>query len=357
MKIIWSLSVFGSPQTGGEKAFTRLAELLESKGVHLIKTYRGNEERSGIAKQLIINFRNFIILVRQDSRAPIFQNIFNRPEFFWANLLLTIVFRRKIILFIHEVHEVNQLPTFQRRYHSFINYLSFRISRLIVVNSKYTGNWVCRFGDSKNKIFLMYPVVGSLANNSRRREELQKGPVRILCVGNIRRNKGQMNLLQAMEYIKHDFAITLVGLVKEKEYMDRLQEYILTKGISDKVRFTGFLNGRELSEEYEKADIFVAPTLKEGFGMAVLEAMSYGLPIVASNVGAVCEVIEDRINGLLVEPENPELLSSGIHEILEKPILKEQLQKNAIKRSSQFETIDEQFEQFYQAVESFSRKD
>ena len=348
MKIIWAIPTFEYPQTGGEKAFTCLAELLESKGVHLIKTYRGNEERSGIGKQLRINFHNFKILFRQDKKASIFQNILNRPEFLLANLLLTIIFRRKIILFIHEVHEVNHHPFIQRWYHSFINYLSFRISRLIVVNSHYTRNWVWSFGDFKNKIFLMYPVVESLDVNSRGRKKSQNGPVRILCVGNIRRNKGQMHLVQAMEYIKHDFEITFVGLVKEKEYMDQLQEYILTKEISDKIRFTGFLTGQELSEKYEKADIFVSPTLKEGFGLAVLEAMSYGLAVIASNVGAIPEIIEDRLSGLLVELKNSESLAGAILEMLENPTFKERLQENAIKRCLQFKTIDEQFEQFYE---------
>ncbi len=350
MKIIWAIPTFENPYTGAEKFFNRLTELLESKGTTLIKTYRESREKRSILRRIIVNFHNFKILIRQDNQAPIFQNLFNRPEFFLANFFLYVLFRRKIILFIHEVHEVDHLPFAKKWYHSFINYLSFRISRLIVVNSKYTGNWVCSFGDFGNKIFLMYPVVGSLATNSRRREELQKGPVRILCVGNIRKNKGQMHLLQAMEHIQQEFEITFVGLVKEKDYMDKLQEYVHTKGVSDKVRFTGFLSGRQLSEEYKRADIFVLPTLKEGFGMTVLEAMSYGLPVVASNVGAIPELVDDGVNGLLFEPENQGLLSGAILEILEKPRFRKQLQNNAKERSAQFETIEEQFDQFHKKI-------
>jgi len=350
MKIIWSIPIFDNPQTGAEKYFNRLAELLESKGVHLIKTYRGNEERSGIGKQLRINFHNFKILLRQDKKAPIFQNIFNRPEFFLANLLLTILFRRKIILFIHEVHEVNHLPFIQRWYHSFINYLSFRISSLIVVNSRYTGNWVYRFCDFENKIFLMYPVVEQLPGNSIRRKKSQNGPVRILCVGNIRRNKGQMHLLHAMEYIKHDFEITFVGLVKEKEYMDRLQEYILTKGISDKVRFTGFLAGQELSEEYEKADIFVSPTLKEGFGLTVLEAMSHGLPVIASRIGGISEQITDGQEGFLVPPGDIKTLANKLGRIISDFQLQIKMGVLGRKSSMTLMTIDRSLEQFYNIV-------
>jgi len=350
MKIVWAIPTFDKPQTGGEIFFNRLTELLESKGATLIKTYRESREKRSILREIVINFHNFKILMRQDNQAPIFQNLLNRPEFFLANLLLTILLRRKIILFIHEVHEVNHLPFIRRWYHSFINYLSFRISRLIVVNSRYTGNWVSSFGDFENKIFLMYPVVEQLAGNSIRREKPQNGPVRILCVGNIRRNKGQMNLLQAMEYIKHDFEITFVGLVKEKEYMDRLQEYILAKGTADRVRFTGFLTGQELSEEYQKADIFVSPTLKEGFGLAVLEAMSYGLPVIATNVGAIPELIDDKANGLMVDPANPEMLSRAIWELIDGSDFAEKVKNNVKRHSAQFKTIEDQFAQFYKLL-------
>jgi len=152
-------------------------------------------------------------------------------------------------------------------------------------------------------------------------------------------------------YHKHiDFQITFVGLVKEKEYMDRLQEYIFTKGMSDNVRFTGFLAGQGLSEEYEKADIFVSPTLKEGFGLTVLEAMSYGLPVVASNVGAIPELIENRINGLLVEPEDPELLARAIRELIDGLDLTEKVKSNIKPYLARFKTIEEQLNQFYSKV-------
>jgi len=344
------MPLFENPQTGGEKAFKRLAELFKAKGTIITNTYRKNESVNGILRKILINIRNFKILIRQDKQSLIFQNIFNRSEFFLANLLITILFRRKIILFIHEVHEVNHLPSIQRWYHSFINYLSFRMSSLIVVNSKYTGNWVCSFGDFENRIFLMYPIVESLDVNPRERKKSQNSAAGILCVGNIRRNKGQMHLLQAKEYINHDFEITFVGLVKEKEYMDRLQEYILAKGMAGRVRFTGFLTGQELSKEYEKADIFVSPTLKEGFGLTVLEAMSYGLPVIASNVGAIPELVEDGVNGLLVEPEDPKMLSKAIREILEKPTFRKLFQNSAKERSAQFEAIEKQFDMFYNKV-------
>jgi len=192
-------------------------------------------------------------------------------------------------------------------------------------------------------------------DNEERLKESRNNSANILCVGNIRRNKGQIYLLQAMKCIKHNFKIVFAGL--KNDYMEQLKEYCVKNSISDKVRFTGFLNRNQLSEEYKKADIFVLPTLKEGFGMTVLEAMCYGLPVVISNIGAIPEIVEDRVNGLLVEPKNPESLSKAINEILEKPIFRERLQRNAIERAAQFKTIEEQFDQFFKRIASVVTKE
>ena len=94
----------------------------------------------------------------------------------------------------------------------------------------------------------------------------------------------------------------------------------------------------------------MSPTLKEGFGLTVLEAMSHGLPVVVSNVGAIPEFVDDEVNGLLFEPENQGLLSGAILKILENPRFRKQLQSNAKERSTQFETIEEQFEQFHKRI-------
>lgn len=289
-------------------------------------------------------------MLKQDKKAPIFQNLFNRPEFLLTNLFLHIFFRRKIILFIHEVYEIDHLNVIKKLYHSLINYISFLSSSLIVTNSRFTADWVCRFGNFENKIFVMYPVMDLRTDNAERLKESRNNSANILCVGNIRRNKGQIYLLQAMKYIKYNFKIVFAGLIKENDYMEQLKEYCVKNSMSDKVGFTGYVDKKKLSEEYKKADIFVLPTLKEGFGMTVLEAMSYGLPVVVSNIGAVSEIIENRVNGLLIEPEKPESLSKAINEILEKPSFRKKLQKNAIKRAAQFKTIEEQFGQLYKRV-------
>ena len=350
MNIVWCLPTFDHPKTGGEKAIKRLAELLESKGVTLVKGYKEYMNKSGILRKIIINLRNFKILVNQDRNALIIQNLFNPSEFFLSNLVLFFLFRRKIVLFIHEVYEVDHLPVVQKCYYSLINYLAFKTASLIVVNSIYTGNWVCSFGDLKRKTFLMYPIVKRIVADSAKPKKITGDTLKVLCVGNIRRNKGQLYLLHALKGMPENVKSTFAGLVKEKDYMEMLNKFIEETGISDKVHFAGFLNEFELAEEYQEADIFVLPTLKEGFGLSIWEAMSYGLPVVAIKIGGVVEQVTDGVEGFLVPPGEPKALGEKLNKLIVDPVLRIRMGEFGRQRAAKFPIMDQVFDKFYQVV-------
>lgn len=349
MKIIWAIPIFDNPKTGGEKVFKRLYELLRSRGVSIINVYQESKDNNGALRKLLINIRNFIILMKQGKKALIFQNLLNRPEFLLANIYLCI-FRRKIILFIHEVYVFDHLSLVRRKYHSFINYMSFWSASMIVVNSQFTGNWVCNYGEFRGKLFLMYPIIDMGIGNSERLEKTENGSINILCVGNIRRNKGQLYLLQAMEYINRDIEVTFVGLVKEDDYMDKLNKYIINKGISNKVIFAGFLSGQQLSNEYRKADIFVLPTLQEGFGMAVFEAMSFGLPVVVSKTGGVMEQITDGEEGFFVPPGDVKALADKLNKLIADSELRIRMGTLGRDRVTMIPTLNQVCDRFCQVV-------
>ena len=80
-------------------------------------------------------------------------------------------------------------------------------------------------------------------------------------------------------------------------------------------RFPGFV--LEVERVYPVFDLFVLPSVYEPFGLVVLEAMAAGLPVVASATGGVVEIIEDKINGLLVPPGNSKALAQGIVNLME----------------------------------------
>src|SRR3989304_4064054 len=87
-------------------------------------------------------------------------------------------------------------------------------------------------------------------------------------------------------------------------------------GLGDAVVFLGEVSRNRLAEEYVNADCFCLPSVQEGFGIVLLEAMAAGLPIVACRAAAVPEVVPDGVAGRLVEPRSPERLADALEEIL-----------------------------------------
>ena len=356
MKVIWTLPFFHNPQTGGEKVFNHLADSLEAKGIAVINIYQENKGRRSIAKRIKFGIQNFIRLIKQDKDALVLQNLFIYHEYLIANIFLHTIFKRKIILFINEIYEIDHLSFGRKLYCSFKNYLRFKATSLIVVNSKYTGNWVNNFGDFKKKLYVLYPAIELNIKKSNPPRITEDKPINILCVGNIRKNKGQIYLLQAAQSIQQDFRITFTGLVRDKDYMNKLEEFIIKNNMIEKIKFVGFSNQILLSMEYENADIFVLPTLKEGFGMAIFEAMSFGLPIVACDVGGIGEQVTDGREGFLVPPRESIILKDRILKLMLDKVERMHMGQRAYERAVRMPTWNQTFEDFYFVLQGMAEK-
>ncbi len=141
-------------------------------------------------------------------------------------------------------------------------------------------------------------------------------------VANLYPAKGLDYLLSAASHFKNDDDIAFV-VIGDGPERAKIEKTITEKGLSKKV----FLVGRlpEASQYLTAFDIFVLPSVKEGFPWSVLEAMAAKVPVIATRVGAVPEIIEDGKNGFLVEPENPQAIAEKIKEIQENDYLKQEL--------------------------------
>ena len=87
--------------------------------------------------------------------------------------------------------------------------------------------------------------------------------------------------------------------------LSELQQRASTLGLADRVRFTGYVPEAEKAEHFNLGDVFVFPSALEGFGLAVGEAMSSGLPVVASDRGSIPELLVDGEGGFLGDPARP----------------------------------------------------
>jgi len=111
-----------------------------------------------------------------------------------------------------------------------------------------------------------------------------------------------------------------------------MQEKAKTYGLSSKVFFHGILDGEALVEQFEHAQVMVMPSSYEGFGIAYLEGMGFGLPAIATTSGAASEFITDGENGYLIPPENSSVLADRLATLASDHELLARMSINALKR-------------------------
>lgn len=138
-----------------------------------------------------------------------------------------------------------------------------------------------------------------------------------LYVGDINYNKNLENLYKAIKYVKEKINLVLVGHsflnsnLKEKKELDDLSHKLI---IDEQLIKVGFLEDEKLSLLYSKACAYIHPSLYEGFGLPVLDALNLGCPVITSNRGSLKEVVGDAT--ILINPESVESITEGIEKIL-----------------------------------------
>ena len=174
----------------------------------------------------------------------------------------------------------------------------------------------------------------------------------LLYVGNFEPRKGLDILIKAMPRILKEAQNTNLVLVGDGIMRDKLEALAKKLGVAEHVKFTGFVNKSEKIRYYKSADIFILPSLYEIFGIVNLEAMACGIPVVASKVGGIPEVVKDGKNGLLIPPGNSEALADALIYLLENEDVREKMGKSGRKKVEGYswERIAEETEKVYNEV-------
>jgi Glycosyl transferases group 1 len=145
-------------------------------------------------------------------------------------------------------------------------------------------------------------------------------PVRghLICVGVLGRHKGQDLLVEALaDLADRDWHCVLAGsLDRDPDFVEQLQARIRCLGYDHRVRLSGVLTGAALSHAYTTADLLVAPSRSETYGMTVTEALAHGLPVIAAAVGGLPEALGSTADGTrpgqLIPPGDPAALAAAL---------------------------------------------
>ncbi len=130
------------------------------------------------------------------------------------------------------------------------------------------------------------------------------------------------------------FSSSKLGLSKGERWLQHLREVAESKGVKKNVIFAGYLPEKDLGTAYAMCDAFILPSIREGFGLVVVEAWLYKKPVIVSSYAGVADLIEDGVNGLLFDPKNTNQLAFKIIRVLSDEDLAEKLGKEGFKTST-----------------------
>jgi glycosyltransferase involved in cell wall biosynthesis len=188
------------------------------------------------------------------------------------------------------------------------------------------------------------------------RENLEiKNEFLIITVARLEKVKGIEYLIKAAKIIsinqqnQYKSVFLIIGDGSQRKNLENLVRKL---NLEDKVRFLGQIPNEKIPEYLVAADCFVLPSLREGFGIVILEAMACGVPVIGTNVGGIPDIIKDGENGILVEPKNSEKLAEAIFKIHSNHEFAKSLAENAMANSGKYnwQSIVEKVYKIYQSL-------
>lgn len=163
----------------------------------------------------------------------------------------------------------------------------------------------------------------------------------LLYVGTIEQRKGLDYLMDSL--IKLDdntrYKLHIIGKIRNQDYYESLSDKISRHHLS--VTFHGYLSDEEMSKVISESDVFVFPSLLEGFGMAINEMRFYGLPVICFDNSALPYSVTDGVDGILVPDKDSEKLAEAIKTVVNDRPLREKLSAASYERSKHLTTMDE----------------
>jgi len=268
----------------------------------------------------------------------------------------------RTLVTVHDLSYVREpqttMPGMSRHLNSWVPRSVARADHVIAVSEATRQDLIELYHTPPEKVSVLYhgvsarfrPVQDTMTLRAiRRKYKLGYQPF-VLSVGTIQPRKNYPALIRAMAQIAPPVSLVIAGS-KGWDYQTVFDE-VDRHGLAERVHFTGFVHDTDLPALYSAATLFVYPSLYEGFGLPVLEAMACGTPVIASNRSALPEVVGQA--GLLVDPQDKTALAAAITQLLHDDSLRHRLAQAGLKQAAKFTwpAMAQQLVKLYQEIVS-----
>ncbi|MCX6188996.1 MAG: glycosyltransferase family 4 protein [Bacteroidetes bacterium] len=246
---------------------------------------------------------------------PLFKSKADKVHIQWAatlynRALLFDLFPHKIILSLRGAH-INYTPIIKPEIGEYYKLIFPKVYKFHAVSNAIALEAV-KYGADITKIQTIYSFVDEIVCDTKPLSRGNRQKLRIISIGRFHWKKGYEFALDALCMVKKeniDFEYTIVAQGHTPESI-LFQTHQL--GLNENIKIINGLSHQEVLNLVSMQDLFLLPSIEEGIANVVLEAMALGVPVISTNCGGMNEVIEDEINGYLVDLRNPRQLASKI---------------------------------------------
>ncbi|MFI0435954.1 MAG: glycosyltransferase [Parachlamydiaceae bacterium] len=154
----------------------------------------------------------------------------------------------------------------------------------------------------------------------------------LIFFGNIFQGKGVDILVKAFKIVLKSYPYSKLTIIGRGPCLDEIKQLATDLHLTENIRFLGYLERKKIFDEMENSDIFCLPSFSEGCPCSIIEAMSAGLPVIATTVGGIPELVIQGETGLLISPHNIHGLSGAIEQLAQNGDLRMKMSINAFNR-------------------------
>ena len=268
---------------------------------------------------------------------------FFRKYFF---LILCKTFKKKIILQTHGADFFEYYSSCNIISKCFIKHF-FTVPDLVIVLSQQRGNEYSAIFKT-NKI----SVVPNFVSVPKGMKKSDRGTrkIQLLTLGRVGDRKGTGDLIKIFSKLNYENVILKIGGDGDN---GKFRKMINERGLKDYIKLLGWVEHENKTVLLENSDIFILPSYQEDLPMAILEAMSYGLPILSTNVAGIPSLVEHGYNGYLVEPGDIDDCVDKLTELINDSRLRQKFGENSlqiIKRRFEKSIVEKQIQEVYDSL-------
>jgi len=238
-----------------------------------------------------------------------------------------------VISLVHHLRCSELRPKWQNAFYRFVERKYLQSVDGFIFNSQTTKSVVNETIDEKPSIVAYPPTdrFGKEISEQEIVERANKEPFRILFLGNVIYRKGLHTLLDALK--DRSYRLDVAGSLSiEPKYVQTIWQQTSALGLQSSVFYHDALDNEPLIQLLRQSHLLIVPSSYEGFGIAYLEGMAFGLPAIGTTVGAASEIIEDGKTGYLIPPNDVQTLADKINSLASDRSLLVEMSINAVKR-------------------------